>query len=383
MLEAVILDQVEKQSAVLLPTVNRVDRLARLPLGADIVGSIGYFISEYTNILTATSADPLPGNSGRVFPAYMPINGIYMFGGDAITNGLLSASFNPVTETFLAEDSIRSLKNYYEDASGVIWAVSDKPGYQGLWKRTGAGTWTLALADSNLGNLIGRWLSGVLYYKSSASNWYILSAGVATVSTNPGISTYSTWISEANDYDKTMLPGYFFKSNYNATSSKQSPKFRDDSAVYDGQFDYNYVWNWPARTRKILKSPDTYSFFENTVSNAFGAFTTGFIPVTSTDYVLQVGWRAMPFDGVNRGDFAQISLAILNFSTGQSQYLGDFKIPHLDQYGVPRKTGNVVQLIPRMARLNGNILRLYYLGLLGDMARYGALREDYSINLKV
>lgn len=88
-------------------------------------------------------------------------------------------------ETVAFDDTVgRGLYPIVPDQSGVVWASSTRSGYYGIWKRTGAATWTNVLSDAAQGSMKYK-PDGTLYYLSSTANWYLLANGTATLIAAP------------------------------------------------------------------------------------------------------------------------------------------------------------------------------------------------------
>jgi len=133
MLEVVIADMLDQQNKLIIPTIQSIKRTAKVIGDATVASSTAEFIKNYLSMSTVNNNGQLNNTYPNAFsnaiankpPRYMPITGIYMLDGHANASGLLSMSFNPTTEVFTTEDSVRGLEQYFEDNSGVIWAVSE------------------------------------------------------------------------------------------------------------------------------------------------------------------------------------------------------------------------------------------------------------------
>lgn len=95
--------------------------------------------------------------------------------------------FDVAAETVAFDDSVgRGFTQMYMDNAGNMWAQATQAGYYGLWKRTGASTWTQMLSDSTTATgLRIRPSDDTLWYQSSTSNHYQIANGVATLTSAP------------------------------------------------------------------------------------------------------------------------------------------------------------------------------------------------------
>ena len=112
---------------------------------------------------------------------------IWINGAGYISGNKKAALFDVATETLALDDTVgRDFEQLATDNTGVAWAVSASSSYYGLWKRTGAATWTQVASDSNVGvGLRWRASDSTLWYQSYTGNHYLLANGAATLQTAP------------------------------------------------------------------------------------------------------------------------------------------------------------------------------------------------------
>ena len=184
MLEVAILDNTEqllqKLPPTALPSVS--------PVAYQINGLSSGLIYAGDSTVAASLAQTL-AKLGSGCPIYLSPDSTKVWFG--APTGLLPPNkavlFDMSAETVAFDDSAaRGLVQIVTDASGTIWAQGSAAGYYGLWKRTGAGTWTQMLSDTAQG--LGVWYraeDNTYWFQSSTSNHYLLSNGVATLQSAP------------------------------------------------------------------------------------------------------------------------------------------------------------------------------------------------------
>lgn len=93
--------------------------------------------------------------------------------------------FDVAAETITFDDSgARGLTQIITDNVGTVWAQSSVS--FGLWKRTGAATWTQVLSDSGVATGVRyRASDNTYWYQSTTSNHYQLANGAATLQSAP------------------------------------------------------------------------------------------------------------------------------------------------------------------------------------------------------
>ena len=184
MLEVAILDNTEqllqKLPPTALPSVS--------PVAYQINGLSSGLIYAGDSTVAASLAQTL-AKLGSGCPAYLSPDSTKVWFG-APTGWLppnKAVLFDMSAETVAFDDSAaRGLVQIVTDASGTIWAQGSAAGYYGLWKRTGAGTWTQMLSDTEQGAGVSyRAADNTYWFQSSTSNHYLLSNGVATLQSAP------------------------------------------------------------------------------------------------------------------------------------------------------------------------------------------------------
>lgn len=112
---------------------------------------------------------------------------VWITGAGLISGNKKTALFDVATETLSLDDTVgRDFVKLTTDNTGAAWAVSGHSSYYGLWKRTGAATWTQVASDSGIGvGLRWRASDNTLWYQSYTNNHYLLSNGAATLQTAP------------------------------------------------------------------------------------------------------------------------------------------------------------------------------------------------------
>jgi len=381
MLEAVVLDMLEQQNKVLVPSLQSISS-KYWNAGAPTTGTTAQFLY----VITTGSFLSAGLNGVR----WCPISRVWLVPFPTNPSGYLVMSFNIDTETFATEDTARGLSQFFEDNSGVIWAVSNNAGYYGLWKRTGVGAWTQALADTSNTNILCRWSTGAIYYRSSAGNFYILSSGAASVTSDPGATTYSGWYSYQNTAGggRSRVPGVDI--TISPTPSSGAPTAQNDTGTYDPANDQFWIWRWPDRTRVCVKPMELYQFmgtegYSATINNIV------YYPVADApNYVLGV-WIAavghLPSAG-QYGAMSYVGYSLVNISTGKTQYIGRTKIPYLSSAGVVYTADGLAPVIfPYFVSMNNGNLRIYFLGQLyagtAGSTNTGFLRQELTATIKI
>ena len=184
MLEVAILDNTEqllqKLPPTALPSVS--------PVAYQINGLSSGLIYAGDSTVASSLAQTLAKLGSRC-PSYLSPDSTKVWFG--APTGLLPPNkavlFDINSETVAFDDSsVRGLIQITTDPSGTVWAQGSAAGYYGLWKRTGAGTWTQRLSDT------AQW-TGVRYraadntywYQSSTDNYYLLANGTASLQSAP------------------------------------------------------------------------------------------------------------------------------------------------------------------------------------------------------
>ena len=173
--------------------------------------------------------------------------------------------------TIAFDDSVgRGFTQMYMDNAGNMWAQATRAGYYGLWKRTGASTWTQMLSDSTIATGLSiRPSDGTLWYQSSTLNHYQIANGTATLTSAPTgtlipvSSNTTTYYMDA----PVFMPGLFggsegsgpnlFKNADGTTNTTPNPivpyepsglfpRWTGNSAVSASQFridaTYSLIW---------------------------------------------------------------------------------------------------------------------------------------------
>ena len=389
MLEAVILDRVEQTANTVVPVIQSIKTKYPLVADATVASSTAEFIKNYMG-LTATSwvgPPPLENLSTRKRPIWLPTTARFFLCGYGNASGLLTMSYDPTTDTFATEDSVRALEAFHEDNTGVVWAISNKVGYYGLWKRTGVGAWTQVLVDTAITCYLGKWTTGTIYHVSSGGNWYSITSGAATLSINPGIAGGYTnfivmaWYQNLGSY---RYSGYMASGPNNGATGplgESAVSAYSDSASGDSF----YIWKWPDKTRVMVKSKTLWDVLSKAPSANPGDIC--YIPIANSAYWLGLYVRANAVNGDNR---LIVAAVLCNFATATEQYLGQWDLTYV--YGAAgtgtwqqAATAVAVGLAPMMAYMANGVIQLYYLGqpLSYNFAMHGVVRQDITARILI
>ena len=363
-LDASIYAQVVKLNKLLVPTIQNVANTVPVYGNSASAGTVYEFLKYYMGLNGSAFSTPLMETRSYGWrPNWCATAGLFMLDNHSTPSGLLTCSYNPTTDSFNTEDTVKGLQSFMEDNSGVMWGVSNKASYYGLYKRTGVGTWTLVLADTAATGYIARWTNGTLYYISSASNWYSLTSGAVTVSSDPSAGAYSGWwqYTFSNSYGDQRQTGYIARG----AGGAQSPLDLSASGAWSETADQFYIWQWPQKTRVMPKSKTLWNLAGSIpyTSN----IPIAYIQVANSNYFL--GLLVVP-NTVNGANYVTVSAVLCNFSTGNEQYLGTYQVPYIyaytgggSSYYTQAATAVAPGMVPQFAYMSGGLINLYWLGL--------------------
>lgn len=186
-----------------------------------------------------------------------------------------AAPYKPVmvdlnTDTVVFDDATaRGLTSIITDNIGTVWSMGSQSGYYGLYKRSGAATWTQALSDSGAGTMYWRSSDNTYYYRSYTSNWYQLSNGAATLITAPGSVAGYTNIGYVDnymngqsreDYPSFTAGGVFARTGTTGAINADGSAFTN--LAYDPAGDLWLATSFgPSNYGAQVKIDDTYSLF--------------------------------------------------------------------------------------------------------------------------
>ena len=245
--------------------------------------------------------------------------------------------FDTAAETLAFDDSVgRGFQGIASDATNVIWAAGAVAGYYGLWKRTGAATWTQVLTDSGAGTM---YLTpdGNIHFRSSTGNYYLLSGGSASLEGAPS--------------GRVSVEGYSKDTIGNFPCVAGSFDFRDIAGAL--------VLNYP------------YDIYLNA-----GIFST--VAPSPRPWGCRID--ATYSLSVQQVSATKACLFILNKTTPAVKFIGVIASPALP-YGGGTVGGGSVQ--PFHARMANGLLQIYWIGNVGqgttDGNSYGGvIRTDLS-----
>lgn len=252
------------------------------------------------------------------------------------------APYKPVmvglnTDTVVFDDATaRGLTSIITDNIGTVWSMGTRSGYYGLYKRSGAATWTQVLSDSSIGTMYWRSSDNTYYYRSYTGNWYQLANGVGTLIVAPGSVAGYTNIDFADPYG-------------NGQSREDYPSFTG-----------NNVFGLTGTTGAINADGSTFS---NLAYDPAGDLwlATSFGP---GNYGAQVKiddtYSLLAFPTINTSSIvSHHTLAIYNKSTRIIRYIGS--LPALSNFAAASSV-NASHLRPFAAKWVDGGLRIWWIG---------------------